>query len=63
MNDALVVCGLQAGGDLPRDDECVFERKGTPFQTRGQVRAVDVLERQGDGIVRFFEAVDRRDVG
>ncbi len=62
MDDALLVRGLEAFGDLLRDRDRFVDGDRTALQPLGEVFAFDQLQRQRDDAVALFEPVDRGDV-
>ena len=62
VDDALLVRGLERLGDLPRDGDRLGDGQPSPLQALGQVLPFHQLEDEEGPAVRFFEAVDRRDV-
>jgi hypothetical protein len=63
MDDSDLVCRLERGGDLSRDRQCVYHRKGAGPQPVFQRRPFDHFEHEPAHAARLFEAVDRADIG
>ena len=62
MNDPLLVRRLERVRDLTRKRECLSERNRPVGDALRERRALNELQHERAGAVRFFEAVDRRDV-
>ena len=62
VHDRLLVRSLQGLGDLLRDLERFADGQPSPLEALGQVLPFHQLEDEEGPPVRFFEAVDRRDV-
>jgi hypothetical protein len=63
MNDPLLVRGIKGIGDLPRHGQRLFHDHRPVLKPLGQGVAVDQLHHQEQLPIRFFNAVNRCDVG
>ncbi len=63
MDDALLMRGLQAFGNLLRDGNSFVDGDRAARQPLGEVFAFDQLQRQREDTLALLEPVDRGDVG
>ena len=62
MDDALLVCGFERLGDLPRNRQRFVERKGASRDSLRQRLAFDEFQHERADPVGLFDAVDAGDI-
>jgi hypothetical protein len=62
VNDPAFVCGFERRGDLLRDGDGLVGGNGAPREALREGLSIYELEDQREVTIRFFDAIDGRDV-